>query len=110
MNCEHCHKANRSIAKYCKWCGEPLVVSNVLDKLVGLEDVKTQLKTIVDTYKFLHSRKDISTVRLSVNAIISGETGTGKTSLAEILRHDNSVSSKTGNQNSSDRLAASQWM
>lgn len=86
MNCEHCHKANRSIAKYCKWCGEPLVVSNVLDKLVGLEDVKTQLKTIVDTYTFLHSRKDISTVRLSVNAIIIGETGTGKTSLAEILR------------------------
>ena len=86
MNCEHCHKENRTIAKFCKWCGQPLVASNVLDKMVGLDDVKAQLKTIVDTYTFLHSRKDIASVRLSVNAIIIGETGTGKTSLAEIIR------------------------
>ncbi|MBP5340213.1 MAG: AAA family ATPase [Prevotella sp.] len=58
----------------------------VLDKLVGLDDVKAQLKTIVDTYAYLHSRKDIAGVRLSVNAIIIGETGTGKTALSEIIR------------------------
>jgi len=86
MNCEHCHKENRSIAKFCKWCGQPIVVQNVLDKLVGLNDVKAQLKTIVDTYAFLRSRKDIAGVRLSVNAIVVGETGTGKTMLAETVR------------------------
>ena len=86
MICEHCHKENRSIAKFCRWCGKPLVSLNVLDKLVGLDEVKAQLKTIVDTYTFLHSRKDIANVRLSVNAIIIGETGTGKTALAEIIR------------------------
>ena len=86
MVCEHCHKDNRSIAKFCKWCGQPLVSQNLLDKLVGLDDVKQQLKTIVDTYAFLRSRKDIAQVRVSVNAIIIGETGTGKTALAEILR------------------------
>ena len=86
MICEHCHKENRSIAKFCKWCGRPLVGQNVLDKLVGLAEVKSQLKTIVDTYTYLRSRKDIANVRLSVNAIIIGETGTGKTALAEILR------------------------
>ena len=86
MICEHCHKENRSIAKFCKWCGKPLVNQNVLDKLVGLTEVKGQLKTIVDTYTYLHSRKDIVQVRLSVNAIIIGETGTGKTALAEIIR------------------------
>ena len=86
MICEHCHKENRSIAKFCKWCGEPLVASDVLDKLIGLDDVKSQLKTIVNTYTFLHSRKDIASVRLSVNAVIIGETGTGKTLLAEVLR------------------------
>ena len=86
MVCEHCHKENRSIAKFCKWCGKPLISQNVLDKLVGLEDVKKQLKTVVDTYTYLHSRKDIMKVRLSVNAIIIGETGTGKTALAEIIR------------------------
>ena len=86
MICEHCHKENRSIARFCKWCGRPLVSQNVLDKMIGLVEVKEQLKTIVDTYTFLRNRKDIAKVRLSVNAIIIGETGTGKTTLAEILR------------------------
>ena len=86
MICEHCHKENRSIAKFCKWCGKPVILQNVLDKLVGLDEVKAQLKTIVDTYTYLRSRKDIAQVRLSVNAIIIGETGTGKTALSEILR------------------------
>ena len=85
MICEYCHKENRNIAKFCKWCGKPLVSQNVLDKLVGLGDLKSQLKTIVDTYTYLRSRKDVATVRLSVNAIVIGETGTGKTALAEIL-------------------------
>ncbi len=86
MVCEYCHKENRSIAKFCKWCGKPLISQNVLEQLIGLDDVKKQLKTVVDTYTYLHSRKDIMKVRLSVNAIIIGETGTGKTALAEIIR------------------------
>lgn len=86
MKCEHCHKENRSIAKFCKWCGQPMMSQHVLDKLVGLDDVKSQLKNIVDAYAYLRTRKDITTVRLSVNSIIIGETGTGKTALAEIIR------------------------
>ena len=86
MICENCHKENRNIAKFCKWCGKPLVSQNVLDKLVGLDDLKSQLKSIVDTYTYLLTRKDVATVRLSVNTIIIGETGTGKTALADILR------------------------
>ena len=86
MVCQNCHKENRSIAKFCKWCGQPLVSQDLLDKLVGLDEVKRQLKTIVDTYAYLRSRKDIANVRISVNAIVIGETGTGKTALAEILR------------------------
>ncbi|MBQ7426376.1 MAG: AAA family ATPase [Prevotella sp.] len=86
MVCEKCHKENRSIAKFCKWCGQPLVSQDLLDKLIGLDEVKQQLKTIVDTYTYLRSRKDIANVRISVNAIVIGETGTGKTALAEILR------------------------
>ncbi len=86
MVCEYCHKENRNIAKFCRWCGKPLVSQNVLDKLVGLDDLKAQLKTIVDTYTYLRSRKDVATIRLSVDSIIIGETGTGKTALAEVLR------------------------
>ena len=86
MVCQNCHKENRSKAKFCKWCGQQLVTTDLLDKLVGLDEVKNQLKTIVDTYTFLRSRKDISKARISLNAIVIGETGTGKTALAEILR------------------------
>lgn len=86
MKCDHCHKENRSIARYCKWCGAGLAAYNMLDRLVGLEEVKLQMKSLVDTYSFLHSRQGLSNVRLSVNAIIVGETGTGKTMLAEIIR------------------------
>lgn len=86
MKCEHCNKENRTIARYCKWCGHLLAASNVLDGIVGLGDVKRQLKTIVDTYTYLHSRKDVVKIRLSVNAVIVGETGTGKTMLADIIR------------------------
>ena len=86
MKCEHCHKENRSIAKYCRWCGHALASENVLSQIIGLNEVKQQLKTVVNTYTFLHSRKDIANVRLSVNAIIVGETGTGKTMLAEVIR------------------------
>ena len=86
MICEHCQKENRQTAKFCKWCGKPLVTLNVLDRMIGLDEVKHQLKTVVDTYTYLHSRKDVINVRLSVNTIIIGETGTGKTALAEVLR------------------------
>ena len=86
MICEHCQKENRSIAKFCRWCGQPLIQVNVLDRMIGLDEVKKQLKTVVDTYTYLHSRKDVMNVRLSVNTIIIGETGTGKTALAEVIR------------------------
>ena len=86
MICENCHKENRSVAKFCKWCGHPLANQDLLDRLVGLDEVKRQLKTIVNTYTYLQTRKDIAKIRISVNTIVIGETGTGKTMLAEILR------------------------
>lgn len=87
MKCENCHRENRSIAKFCKWCGLPMVPANLLDKMVGLDDVKQQLKSVVNTYTYLDSRQGVQqNVRLSVNAIIIGETGTGKTLLAQMIR------------------------
>ena len=46
MICEQCHKENRSVAKFCKWCGHPLISLNVLDRMVGLDEVKKQLEII----------------------------------------------------------------
>jgi len=85
MQCEHCHRENRKIAKFCKWCGKPLASAEPLANLVGMDDVKAQLKTITNTYTFLQSRQGTQHIRLSMNAIIIGETGTGKTVLADAL-------------------------
>ena len=68
-----------------------------MGRIVGLDELKQQLKTVVNTYTFLHSRKDIANVRLSINAIVVGETGTGKTMLAELIRdyfYQNKIISK----------------
>lgn len=89
MICEHCHKENRREARFCKWCGKPFTLQDVLKKLVGLDELKQQLHTIVDTYKFLQTRQQLggmSSMMLNVNTIITGETGTGKTMLAEVIR------------------------
>lgn len=87
MICPKCKKENRSIAKFCKWCGTPIEnKADPLDQIIGLSDVKQQIKNIEETFSYLHSRKETSNIRLCVNSIIIGETGTGKTFLAEVLK------------------------
>ena len=86
MKCEHCNRENRPIARFCRWCGKPLKVEHVLDRMVGLTDVKRQLQMVVNTYTYLNSREDVKNVHLSMNTIIVGETGTGKTMLSEVMR------------------------
>ena len=86
MICQHCHKENRSSARFCKWCGKAIEnESNPLDQLIGRDEVKTQLKNVVDTYSFLRSRRETQDIRLSADTIIIGESGTGKTMLAQVI-------------------------
>lgn len=87
MLCQNCHKENRLGARFCKWCGTPMdVTEDYLSKVVGRSDIKQQLKSIVDIYSYLRNRETSQGIRLSVNTIIIGETGTGKTMFAELLK------------------------
>ncbi|MBR6285933.1 MAG: AAA family ATPase [Bacteroidaceae bacterium] len=75
------------MAKFCRWCGSVLVSEREpLDGIVGLESMKRELQNIVETFSFLHSRQETKDIRLGVNTIIIGNTGTGKTTLSEVLR------------------------
>ncbi|MCF0160220.1 MAG: hypothetical protein HUJ99_05475, partial [Bacteroidaceae bacterium] len=88
MLCQKCHKENRQIARYCKWCGASLdITEDYLKNVFGREDVKQQLKSIVDIYSYLRERETSKSIRLSVNTIIIGETGTGKTMFAQLLKN-----------------------
>lgn len=86
MICQHCQRENRRQAIFCKWCGKKVEsLHNPLDDIVGRDDVKRQLHSIANTFAFIQARKETENIRLSANSIIIGETGTGKTMLAEAI-------------------------
>lgn len=90
MNCPKCNKPNRENAVFCKWCGTNVVTkaTEPLRELVGMETVKNQLQDLVNTCESLALRAQRSgiSIRLGMDMIITGNTGTGKTKLAGVLQ------------------------
>jgi len=86
MICTNCKKENREIARFCKWCGVAISRQvDPLEKIVGRQEVKEQFKQIADTLKHLRQDRQTQNIWLNINAIIIGETGTGKTVIPQIL-------------------------
>ena len=89
MICPQCQKQNREQAHYCKWCGSALSNDNTgpLADLVGMDKVKKQLMTLVARYEEHQRRMKTTGVSqpFTANIIISGEMGTGKTMLVEVI-------------------------
>lgn len=90
MNCPKCNKPNRESAAFCKWCGAGVMTkaAEPLRELVGMEIVKSQLQDLVNTCESLalRAQRNGISIRLGMDMIITGNTGTGKTKLAEVLQ------------------------
>ncbi len=101
MRCTKCNKDNREEAAYCKWCGEKLV--DVAEKefktLVGMDDIKQQLRDVIHTHEALKYRERLTGVKAktNLNMLILGDAGMGKTKLLQVIQtlfHANKIISK----------------
>lgn len=90
LKCDKCGSENRSIAKYCKKCGEAIYsdATNELESLVGLSAVKNEVSKIVGIYNTIRTRQSGGGPKLNINlhTLIMGNTGTGKSALVNVLQ------------------------
>lgn len=94
--CIKCHKDNRDKARFCRFCGEKLPDAvaphtepqktkqafDCLDKLVGLEVPKNNIRELVATVKTIVSQRGKSVLNnINTNILITGPSGSGKSCL-----------------------------
>lgn len=93
--CAGCAKENRSVAKFCRYCGSPMPAGTSanpaeqisLDELVARNEVKTDIQTILNLIAIRKQKLAAGHVAPSLNLhlIMLGNPGTGKTLIADIL-------------------------
>lgn len=95
--CQKCHKDNRDVAKYCRFCGVELAVEapkqqapapapkrkkDELDELVGLESAKKDIRELVEAVKAIVKQRGKAALdTINTNILITGPSGSGKSAL-----------------------------
>lgn len=86
MICKKCNVENREGAKFCRKCGAQL--TNTSEKLfsgvIGKTDILNQVVEIVNMY---NEEKQRGNPRPDMDTLIVGNSGSGKTYLAELIQH-----------------------
>jgi len=88
LKCEKCNLDNRDIAKYCKYCGEKIVLSSFkIDDFIGREEIKQEIGKILKVARILDKKRKAGQhiPTINNNIILMGNTGTGKSKIGYIL-------------------------
>ncbi|MCM1021551.1 MAG: AAA family ATPase [Muribaculum sp.] len=86
MKCPQCKRDNREIAKFCMWCGEPIVSHSstsserqILEEFVEKDDVVAELSQLTSRAKAAIRAGR----RMNLSFVVTGSVGTGKNFVAE---------------------------
>ena len=84
--CRNCSTENRHIARYCKKCGKPIIIidTDSLNELTGRDEIKTALNELVKSVSQFKKGWSNPTT-FNINMLLLGNTGTGKTLLANVI-------------------------
>ena len=103
MDCRKCGRSNREIAKVCKWCGTPIarqlsgnnggssVNSGVLfPSLIDKDNIKRILQDIIQKACSMAQRNQKLKIkgRMELSFVITGDSGTGKTTVAKNIAQE----------------------
>lgn len=96
MNCNVCGRQNRPTAKYCKWCGKPIVAQGRneaqpgFDTLIGKNDIACQLRDCLSSAVAIKTRGASRGVRQRAQLCfaITGVAGVGKSYLADVIANE----------------------
>ena len=92
MQCDQCNTKNRSIAQFCKECGNKLSQSatntggsggSSFDDLIGLDELKSDLSELQDILEGMKINQSGS--RYPYNMIIIGASGTAKSLIPNLI-------------------------
>ncbi|MGD9487592.1 MAG: AAA family ATPase [Calditrichaceae bacterium] len=84
--CSKCKAENRASAKYCKACGRAIKkqIDSCLEDVIGRDDIKATLDRVVKSITQFKKGWN-GEVEFNKNMIITGNPGTGKTSLVHSI-------------------------
>ena len=84
QSCTTCATSNRSIARFCKTCGSPFKSEiTTFGDLVGIEEVQREIDRISKVVTAM--KRDGATYSERLHTILMGDTGTGKSSIVQIM-------------------------
>lgn len=106
MKCTKCNKDNRSIARFCKWCGAAIIVPDEqvaidskpnrkdeefgFDSLIGKSEIVRLLRDVVGKARSMdvRCRRFNMKQRMNLSFVVTGESGTGKLTVAKTIGYE----------------------